>query len=176
MSADERELSESLGQWKNEDGIAWTRPSPSPGLIQPLRANNPKFEGILQKMRVLHNKKSHDYARDSNRYSNFEEAAETAGTDVGTVFRVLIGIKLARIKELESSGKEANNESLQDSRIDLANYAALYASYYEKDPNPTKQSDLHDAINYLKDHERKRPSKVSDPYPDRPDPISRYGA
>ena len=80
-------------------------------------------------MRDIHNKKAHDYARDDNRYSNFENAAKTAGTSVGAVFRTMIGIKCARLAELEG-GKSPNNESIQDSLLDLATYAALYASYY----------------------------------------------
>ena len=37
----------------------------------------------------------------------------------------LIGTKVARLGQLLSSGKHAQNESVQDSVIDLCNYAAL---------------------------------------------------
>ncbi len=63
-----------------------------------------------------------------NYYSNFEKSAATAGSSVDTVFRVMIGIKLARIEELQK-GKLPNHESLDDSLLDLACYAALWASY-----------------------------------------------
>jgi hypothetical protein len=37
----------------------------------------------------------------------------------------LIGTKVARLGQLLNSGKNAHNESVQDSVIDLANYSAL---------------------------------------------------
>lgn len=95
---------------------------------------NPKFDAILAKMKATHDKKSQDYANDSNRYSNFESAATSAGTTVDVVFRTLIGVKLARLAELQGKGKTPNNESIQDSLEDLAVYAALYASYYVEVP------------------------------------------
>lgn len=92
---------------------------------------NPKFHAALNKIKEIHDKKSQDYAHDSNRYSNFEEAAETAGCSVDTVFAVLIGIKMARLRELLSTGKIPNNESIQDTRLDLAVYSVLWMSYHE---------------------------------------------
>jgi hypothetical protein len=92
---------------------------------------NPKFHAILKKMADMHDKKSADYATDSNYYSNFENAAVSAGTPVDAVFRTMIGIKLARLAELQGKGKTPKNESVMDSLIDLAVYATLYASYYE---------------------------------------------
>jgi hypothetical protein len=95
---------------------------------------NPKFDADLQKMKAMHDKKSADYANDGNRYANFESTAVSAGTTVDCVFRTLIGVKLARLVELQGKGKTPNNESIQDSLIDLAVYATLYASYYEEIP------------------------------------------
>lgn len=96
-----------------------------------VKPTNPKFNAILAKMKLIHDKKSADYANDSNRYANFESAAVAAGVPVDAVFRTLIGIKLARLAELQGKGKQPNNESVQDSLLDLAVYATLYASYYE---------------------------------------------
>lgn len=92
--------------------------------------SNPKFIAALDKMREIHDKKSHDYAKAGNYYSNFENAAVSAGTDIDAVFRIMIGIKLARLAELQTSGKTPNNESTLDSILDLANYAAIWLSYY----------------------------------------------
>lgn len=92
---------------------------------------NPKFHSALQKMAEVHDKKSADYAHDGNRYSNFEEAAAIAGVSVDDVFAVLIGIKLSRLRELLKSGKTPNNESIQDTRLDLAVYSVLWLSYHE---------------------------------------------
>jgi hypothetical protein len=89
-------------------------------------------------MVATHQKKSHDYATVDNPYSNFETAATLAGVDVDTVFRVLMGIKMARLRELLGpSTREPNFESVQDTRKDLAVYAALYASYFLKTADAT---------------------------------------
>jgi hypothetical protein len=90
---------------------------------------NPKFDAQLDEMRALHDRKNSDYAQDDNPYSNFEFAAAMAGCSIDTVFRVLIGIKAARLRELLANGKPPENESVQDSRTDLAMYASLWASY-----------------------------------------------
>lgn len=94
-------------------------------------AHNPKFHSLLDKMAKMHDRKNHDYARSGNPYSNFEEAAAFAATDVDTVFKVMLGIKMARLNELQGAGKTPQNESVQDSMLDLSVYAALWASYYE---------------------------------------------
>lgn len=104
-------------------------PGPFPTLAAP-PTNNPKFNRLLEEMGNLHNKKNFDYSRSDDPYSNFKEAAKAAGCDVDTVFRVLIGIKIARLNELLSSGKTPNNESIQDSRMDLTMYCALWTSYH----------------------------------------------
>lgn len=81
-------------------------------------------------MEDLHERKNHDYASDGNPYSNFEYAAMVSKdfTDpVDRVFATLIGVKLARLQEL-TKGKVPNNESVNDTYLDLANYAAIWAS------------------------------------------------
>ena len=93
-------------------------------------SRNPRFHALLEQMATVHDAKNHDYAQDGNPYSNFEEAAATAHVPVDAVFAVLIGIKLARLGELTHSGKEPTHESVQDTRLDLAVYAALWASYH----------------------------------------------
>ena len=90
---------------------------------------NPVFDQLLDEMRALHARKNQDYASDTNPFSNFEEAAEEAGVEVADVFAVLIGIKNARIRELERSGKTPQNESLMDSYLDRCMYVALDLAY-----------------------------------------------
>lgn len=97
-------------------------------------ANNPRFENLLAQMSALHQKKNHDYASDADPFSNFTFAANHAGVDVDTVFRVMIGIKEARLRELTSAGKVPNNESIEDTRIDLTMYQALRCAFTMKDP------------------------------------------
>lgn len=91
-------------------------------------AKNPHFAALLEKITEIHNKKSNDYAEDNDYYSNFKFAAFVAGVTVDQVFRVMLGIKLARLKELKK-GKTPNFESIEDTIIDLANYSCIYASY-----------------------------------------------
>ena len=94
---------------------------------------NEAFHNLLKQLGVLHDKKNHDYsdAANGNYYSNFESAATVAGCSTDTVFRVMIGIKLARLDEL-LKGKTPLHESLTDSLIDLTCYAALWTSYRQK--------------------------------------------
>jgi hypothetical protein len=92
---------------------------------------NPKFEMLLHEMREIHERKNSDYARDDDPMSNFTFAAEVAKDFTGTdaVFATMIGIKLARLKELRGKGKTAQNESAHDSLKDLAMYAALWCAH-----------------------------------------------
>jgi len=89
---------------------------------------NPKFDAHLQRMREIHNAKNDDYASDDNPFSNFELSARVANCSIDTVFRVLIGVKLARLDEL-LKGKTPKHESIDDSLLDLSVYSSLWASY-----------------------------------------------
>ena len=94
-------------------------------------AHNPRFDMLLEEMRELHALKNNDYARDDDPLSNFKEAAQVAEgfTGVDAVFASLIGVKLARLRELTRTGKAPNNESIADTRKDLAMYAVLWAAH-----------------------------------------------
>ena len=87
---------------------------------------------LLAQLATLHAAKSHDYARADNPFSNFEEAAASAGVSVDTVFAVMLGIKQARLKELQGAGKTPRHESVADTQIDLALYAVLRAAYAQR--------------------------------------------
>lgn len=89
---------------------------------------NDKFDAHLERMRAVHEAKNNDYAQDDNPFSNFELSAMVADCTPDTVFRVLIGVKLARLTEL-LKGKAPKHESIDDSLLDLSVYAALWASY-----------------------------------------------
>lgn len=91
---------------------------------------SPKFHELLKKMGEIHDKKSHDYASTENPFQNFERSSEIVSwfkSDNDKVFAAIIGIKLARLSEL-LNGKEPQNESIEDSFIDCANYVLLWAS------------------------------------------------
>src|SRR3990167_10827224 len=90
--------------------------------------NKSTFTLMLEQMQAIHDKKSADYSQPTNKYSNFERASLIAdwfedATD--RVFVTMIGIKLARIAELSQPGRVPNNESLEDSFLDLCTYCVL---------------------------------------------------
>ena len=96
-------------------------------------AKNPKFHNLLTSMAAMHDRKNEDYATAGNPYSNFEISGSIAAmfkepADIS--FATLIGVKLARLGELLGKGKAPKNESVQDTLLDMAVYAALWASYY----------------------------------------------
>jgi hypothetical protein len=94
---------------------------------------NPRFNSLLKQLEILHDKKNHDYSNNTDPYSNFKYAAAVAEpfTDkLDKVFATMIGIKMARLAELTSSGKKPNNESVNETRIDLACYAVIWTSMY----------------------------------------------
>ena len=92
-------------------------------------------------MAETHDRKNADYAHEGNPYSNFEEAAKYAGVTVDDVFNVLIGVKTARLVELLKSGKEPQNESVQDTLLDRAVYAALHASYHMREEEESDEAE-----------------------------------
>lgn len=91
-------------------------------------SRNPTFSKLMREFEEIHNAKSADYAEDDNVYSNFEFAANYAGITVEQAFMVLLGVKVARMKELQK-GKTPNNESLLDTYKDHAIYAAILTAY-----------------------------------------------
>ncbi len=84
---------------------------------------------ILDIMREMHVSKSHDYAIDSNPFSNFEQAAEYAEVSVQDVFHVLQGIKISRLFALNANKKTPNNESVLDTKLDMIAYQILELAY-----------------------------------------------
>lgn len=68
--------------------------------------------------------KGNDYSQGS-RLSNFYNVAAITNTTPQQACLNLIATKVARLGVLFSSGKLPNNESVQDSVIDLACYTAL---------------------------------------------------
>jgi len=89
---------------------------------------NHPVHGVLADMAALVESKANDYADDENVYSNFEGAAKLSGCGVETVFHVLIGIKMERLRQL-MEGTVPNHESIEDTLMDAANYLALWLGY-----------------------------------------------
>lgn len=97
----------------------------------------PEFIELLDASKAIHIKKNQDYANDNNPFANFERSAELISwfnKPTDKAFIALIGTKLARIAEL-SDGGVAQNESLDDSFLDLVTYCGLWGAYSKRDRN-----------------------------------------
>ena len=95
---------------------------------------------VFQELANLVEAKAHDYADDGNVFSNFEGAARLTGLTPAQVFHVMLGIKMERIRQL-MSGKNPKFESIEDSLMDLANYAALWIAWERQfDTVPLEQA------------------------------------
>ena len=83
-----------------------------------------KFNEFTDKMRSVILSKSEDYATENDVLSNFKLAGAICGLTPELNCLSLIATKVARLGVL-LQGKVPNNESIQDSVLDLANYAVL---------------------------------------------------
>jgi len=90
---------------------------------------NPRLANAIEQVIDMHIKKAHDYASKENPFINFENVAQAIGLDVDVVFRQFIATKLDRLRNLLSADKKPNNESINDTKLDLAVYALLYLAY-----------------------------------------------
>jgi len=92
-------------------------------------------EEILNRSRDIHLKKREDYATNptADPFENFDRSAEIARWFPVTYssFAVLIGTKLARLGSLLVTGKAPNNESIDDTFLDLVTYCALFYAYWK---------------------------------------------
>ena len=79
---------------------------------------------VLRECAELQTKKSQDYQSDT---SNVLQAMHYR-RGIDTIHDILIG-KITRATSLLESGKEPNFESLEDTYIDLINYASFAVSY-----------------------------------------------
>lgn len=94
------------------------------------RHGSPTFYKMLEEMAETHDKKSHDYASDSNPSGNYHFAGQLSllfaheSRDAGFVGR--LGEKLYRLANLESSSKVPLNESIADTERDLCVIMVLW--------------------------------------------------
>jgi hypothetical protein len=91
---------------------------------------SPSFYALLAEMRETHDKKSHDYAEDSNPYGNYEFAGSVAGLfahssdDAGFAGR--LAEKIFRLSVLGKRQAEPRNESVADTERDIAVISCLW--------------------------------------------------
>lgn len=99
-------------------------------------ASIPEVLEILEKIKSIHDKKNEDYAG-THPFDNFIRSAtisEWFNNRYDKAFVVLIGTKLARLANLLNSSKEPNNESVEDSFLDLSTYCILWAAFHKAHP------------------------------------------
>lgn len=89
----------------------------------------PDFLASLEKMKEIHIKKNEDYATESNPFSNFDVSEFISSlfrSERDKAFAVLVGTKIGRLSSLLNSSRSPNNESIEDTFIDIANYFLLW--------------------------------------------------
>jgi len=90
------------------------------------------FNEVTEKMREIMLSKGDDYAN-TDRLSNFKLAGNVSGLNAKLNCLSLIATKVARLGVLLNSNKKPNNESIQDSLLDLANYSLLLSMLLEEE-------------------------------------------
>ena len=83
-----------------------------------------QFAEITEQMKTIMFAKGNDYAND-DRLSNFKLAGNISGLSPELNCLSLIATKVARLGVLLINDKTPNNESVNDSLLDLANYTVL---------------------------------------------------
>ena len=86
-------------------------------------SRNPKFDALLDELRLLHDSKNHDYTNEKDPLSNLRRS-EALGVPAWKGTLVRLTDKWSRIEQL-ASGKTPKHESLRDSLIDNAAYSLL---------------------------------------------------
>jgi len=84
------------------------------------------FERFISQMRDVMLKKGDDYSGE-DRLSNFKLGGAIIGLSSQQQCLSLISTKVARLGKLIGKDKSPNNESIDDSILDLANYTLLLA-------------------------------------------------
>ena len=93
-----------------------------------------RLEDTYKQCLEIVNQKNQDYATEVDPFKNFRFAG-LVGMKVEDAILIRISDKLARISNLVRSGKKCavKDESISDTLMDLANYAAILKTYLEWD-------------------------------------------
>lgn len=111
------------------------------------RNGSPIFYNLLERMADTHDKKSHDYANNSDPFGNYHFAGLmsqlfTNPDDAGFIGR--LGEKIFRLANLENSGKSPINESVEDTELDICVIVTLWMAdrrdrRNKSGPNPSER-------------------------------------
>jgi hypothetical protein len=89
-----------------------------------LETQKNEFCKAIEKMEQIMFQKGNDYAGE-DRLANFKKAGAVSGLNAELNCLSMIATKVARLGVLLNSDNEPENESIEDSLLDLANYALL---------------------------------------------------
>lgn len=92
------------------------------------------FEAALVHMVEINRKKRNDYTLDpkNDPFWNFQQTADQVGTTRRMVVEMEIAKKQARLRALLTSGREPQNEAIEDTILDRAVYSVIaYAMVLE---------------------------------------------
>lgn len=87
------------------------------------RHGDQRFYELLEKLADVHSSKNHDYAQSDDPFSNFRKC-EAFGIPAWKGVLTRMSDKWSRLEQL-SGGKDAKNESIDDTLIDLAVYSLI---------------------------------------------------
>lgn len=86
------------------------------------------IQEIFKKCQKISLSKRHDYSSEHDHHENFKRSTEISSwfkSNQDKAYAVLVATKLARLANLLDN-KEPNNESIEDTFVDLVNYCALW--------------------------------------------------
>jgi hypothetical protein len=94
------------------------------------RHGSPGFYKLLEQMAELHDRKSHDYARDNDPFGNYEFAGLIANmfssSPVDAGFSGRLAEKIYRLYVLQSENKIPKTDTIDDTERDIAVIATLW--------------------------------------------------
>ena len=99
-------------------------------LVSNNRAGDPRFHAVLAEMGNLHDKKQADYGLPTDAFSNIR-AGEDWGVEAWVSALIRANDKVKRLQKVAQGG-ELSNEGVEDSLIDLANYAVIALVLYRE--------------------------------------------
>ena len=94
-------------------------------------AGDPRFDGILEELKAMHDRKQQDYGTDGDPLANVRASQEFGVKPwVGSLIRM--NDKVTRLKSFIRKGR-LTNESVEDSLIDIAVYSIINLVLYREE-------------------------------------------
>lgn len=89
----------------------------------------PYYDGIVKRAKAICKKKNADYSEEKDPFSNFRlsEHAGLSTTEEAILMRILD--KTARVIQVFRKGNRVEDETIDDTCLDLINYWVIFLSY-----------------------------------------------